>query len=267
MSFEEYRRRVFLGIEEGLARVVQGQEMEATYAYALAGGKRVRPTLTLLVAEALGAEPSVAMDLACSVELTHSASLVLDDIIDGHDRRRGAPALHSARGLKTAITTGFTLPSLALHLAARHSRRAAELLTETWVQMCLGVIREDAADHPPLEEGYLAIVDAKTSRLFSTGAAFGALAAGRSDLVVILSQWGRHLGRGFQMADDLVDGRGPGTLPPTLADQALKVLAFARQRLPKEVAAAEALTQGLEDLRPLGCVAREIVLTKEGEGP
>lgn len=266
MGFDDYRRLVTPGIEGRLAALVVGQELEGLYAYAVAGGKRVRPALTLLVAEALGAGPGAALDLACSVELTHSASLVLDDIIDAHRDRRGKASIHQAQGLKMAVTTGFTLPSLALHLAARHGPRAAELLTEAWVSMCLGVLHEDDSWGLPLEERYMAIVDAKTSRLFSTAAVFGALAVGRGDLEEGLRTYGLHLGRAFQMADDLVDAaEGEGALPPTLAGEEAEVLGIARRRLPQEVALAEAAVAGVPDFVSLRAAPAEIVRLKEQE--
>ncbi len=268
MGFDDYRRRVAPGIDGRLATLVAGQELEGLYAYAVAGGKRVRPALTLLVAEGLGAPSGAALDLACSVELTHSASLVLDDIIDAHLDRRGRASIHQAQGLKMAVTTGFTLPSVALHLAARHGPRAAELLTEAWVSMCLGVLHEDDSWGLPLEERYMTIIDAKTSRLFSTATVFGALAGGRGELEEGLRTFGLHLGRSFQMADDLVDAaRGEGALPPTLAGQEAEVLGIARRRLPQEVAHAEASIVGVPGLEPLGAAPAEIVRLKEQEVP
>lgn len=264
MGFDDYRRLVVPGIDGRLAALVAGHELEALYAYAVAGGKRVRPALTLLVGELLGADPGVTLNLACSVELTHSASLVLDDIIDAHRDRRGKASIHETRGLKAAVTTGFTLPSLGLHLAAQHGPRAAELLTGAWVSMCLGVLREEDSWGLPLEERYLAIVDAKTARLFATAAVFGALAAGREDLAEGVHTYGLHLGRAFQMADDLVDAaRGEGALPQTLAAESGEVLRIARARLPREVAAAEASIETVQGLEALKTAPGEIVKLKE----
>ncbi len=162
------------------------------------------------MAEALGGREAGALDLACSVELTHCASLALDDVLDGHEERRGRPTLLRERGLSVTVTTGFTLPSLAIRLASRHGRRYAEALSEAWVSLCLGAYREMGA-HEVTWESYRDLVELKTARLFATACGFGAAAAHRRGPG--FEEYGLHVGRAFQMADDLADGfQGKGAL-------------------------------------------------------
>lgn len=204
-SFASYQEGVLSAIEDRLASALQGQDLGDLYRYVVEGGKRVRPTLTLLVSDALGGDRAAALDLACSVELTHCASLALDDILDGQAERRGRPTLHRRDDLRTAVTTGFTLPSVALNLAARHGPACAEALSEAWVAMCLGAYRETAAPASTWE-GYLETLELKTGRLFATACGFGAEASRRRPGGY--AAYGLHLGNAFQLADDLADGSG-----------------------------------------------------------
>lgn len=201
-AFERYRKDALPFIESRLREVVEG-ELAELYRYVVEGGKRLRPALTLLISEAFGGDSRMALDLACSVELTHCASLALDDILDWHEERRGKVALHRLEGLQKAVTTGFTMPSLALNLAAKYGVEYPKMLTDAWVSMCMGVYQE--ADPGELSwKAYRKSVELKTARLFSTACMFGARAAGQEGRG--FEEYGLHLGRAFQMADDIMDG-------------------------------------------------------------
>lgn len=235
-AFQRYRREVHPRLEARLQALVEADDLHDLYGYVVKGGKRVRPTLTLLVAEALGGEAQRALDLACSVELTHCASLALDDVLDGHGERRGRPTLLRERGVSVAVTTGFTLPSLAIHLASRYGRRYAEALSDAWVAMCLGAYREIEAREATWE-GYRDLVELKTARLFATACAFGAAGARLQGV----RAYGSHVGRAFQMADDLADGlQGDGA---TLRERL-------REAMVREAEAATALSSRWEIARP-----------------
>lgn len=201
--FDAYRLRVLPMVEASLRTAISRGDLSELYSYVVEGGKRIRPALTLLVSEAFGGRWETAMDLACSVELTHCASLALDDVLDWHEERRGKAALHKAEGLSRAVTTGFTLPSIAIDLAARHGTRFARLLSGTWVSLCLGAYREEEANGMDWK-GYRKLVELKTARLFATACTFGAWAADRRE--TFFEDYGLHLGRAFQMADDVIDG-------------------------------------------------------------
>ncbi|MFQ6013037.1 MAG: polyprenyl synthetase family protein [Thermoplasmata archaeon] len=209
-SLEDYRAAVLPLIEAKLREVVEEEDLRDLYRYVVEGGKRLRPTLTLLVCDALDGDRAVALDLACSAELTHCASLCLDDILDGHGERRGKAALHLAENVRQAVTTGFTLPSLALNLAARHGAACAQTLSEAWVSMCLGVNLEE----PPATVSWAAYrrnIELKTGRLFAAACAFGALSSGHR--AESFSRYGLYLGNAYQMADDIQDGWQEAWLP------------------------------------------------------
>lgn len=234
-TLKGYRATVLPLLEAKLREVVEPGALSDLYRYVVEGGKRLRPTLTLLISEALGGDPDVALDLACSVELTHCASLCLDDILDGHGERRGRAALHLARDLREAVTTGFTLPSLALNLAAQHGAACAQTLSEAWVSMCLGVYLEETPDTVSWE-AYQRNIELKTGRLFGAACAFGALASRREG--GSFRQYGLHLGNAFQMADDIQDGWKEGEYPRL------------QRRMASEIQRAEEQTADWEGVRP-----------------
>ena len=234
-SLEAYRSSVLPLIERRLREAVDNGDLRDSYRYVVEGGKRLRPTLTLLVSEALGGDRQVALDLACSAELTHCASLCLDDILDGHGERRGKAALHLAEDLRQAVTTGFTLPSIALNLAAQHGAACAQTLSEAWVSMCLGAYLEETPETVSWE-AYRRNIELKTGRLFAAASAFGALASGRE--AESFRRFGLHLGVAYQMADDIQDG-WEGEWLPRLQDHMIR-----------EVQRAEAEASGWDGSEP-----------------
>ncbi len=256
--FQRYRHRVLPLIEERLRALIQEEELSDLYRYVVQGGKRVRPTLTLLISDSLNGDLPMALDLACSVELTHCASLALDDILDGHQERRGRPTLFWRRGLRHAVTTGFTLPSLAIHLASRYGQTFAEALSDSWVSMCLGAYQEGRPEETTWGS-YRHLVELKTAKLFATACLFGAGAAKQEGRA--FQEFGLHLGRAFQMADDLADGfDGDGRL----GVQEL------RKEMERETETAERLTHGwnlrrLDLLEALRDAPSTVVPLKVGE--
>ncbi len=236
-SFDIYRRKVLPVVEARLREVTEEGELSELYRYVAEGGKRLRPTLTLLIANALGGDDRMALDLACSVELTHSASLALDDILDWHEERRGKATLHKLKGLRTAVITGFTMPSIALNLAARYGVDYPRRLTDAWVSMCLGVHMEGRG--PLSWKAYRRLVELKTGRLFAAACLFGAKSARRR--TGGFDEYGLCLGRAFQMADDLADGAA--------ANNDLNEARLRRQ-MQQDVKRAELLTSRWRGKRP-----------------
>lgn len=257
-DFESYRKSVAPAIDARLHSLVNGGDLSPLYRYVVEGGKRLRPALTLLIAEALGGDGRMALDLGCSVELTHSASLALDDILDWHTERRGRLALHRLKGLRTAVTTGFTMPSLALNLAAQYGVAYPQILTDAWVAMCRGVYTEGGPGDRPWDE-YARTVELKTARLYAAAATFGGLTADRRE--ESFGAFGLHIGRAFQMADDLADGPGLSDAMRTRLVAGVEAQVERAARLPGQWPLAKrALLPLLQD------AARAIVRQKAEEG-
>ena len=188
-----------------------------------AGGKRLRPLLTLLTAE-LGPTPQTAdvVDAATVVELTHIASLYHDDVMDDAPVRRGAPAVHEVWGNSVAILAGDLLFAQASKLAAHLGYEVQVLQAETFLRLCTGQLHETVGLRPgddPVAH-YLSVLADKTASLISTSARFGAMLSGCApEVVETVGSFGEKIGVAFQLADDVIDltsdgvltGKTPGT--------------------------------------------------------
>lgn len=187
-----------------------------------AGGKRLRPALTLLAAQlGDGGRPEV-LDAAVVVELTHLATLYHDDVMDSATTRRGAPAAHQVWGNSVAILTGDLLFARASSVVAGLGPAAVRIQAETFERLCLGQLHETvgpAAGDDPVQH-YLQVLADKTGSLIATSARFGAMFAGCDPTTVQqVTNYGEFAGVAFQLADDVIDirseadvtGKTPGT--------------------------------------------------------
>ena len=174
-----------------------------------AGGKRLRPALSL-VAASLGGEETTEDTLlgAVSVELVHLASLYHDDVMDEATKRRNVASVNARWGNLVAIVAGDFLLARSAEIAASLGTEVAGLLAATLARLCQGQIAEVRAayDVGRAEEGYLTAVADKTAALMSAACRIGALTAGleRTD-VEALTRYGECLGIVFQIRDDVLD--------------------------------------------------------------
>ncbi|HRW20002.1 MAG TPA: polyprenyl synthetase family protein [Dermatophilaceae bacterium] len=187
-----------------------------------AGGKRFRPLLTLLAAEACGAVNEQVVAAAAGVELTHLASLYHDDVMDDATVRRGVPSANAAYDNTVAILVGDLLFGTASEIVAGLGAEAVLIQAQTFVRLCSGQIR-DTRPCPPGQDPvdyYLRVLADKTGVLVATAARYGAMFGGGSaEQVAVLRDYGERLGVAFQLADDLIDitsdgdesGKTPGT--------------------------------------------------------
>ncbi len=186
------------------------------------GGKRLRPTLTLLAAAAAGGDPRRAVRVASLVEWLHQSSLVIDDMVDEAPRRRGVPTLHTLTSPPhAALVVGFVLRRLAT-LAENETACVRDCLYDAAVTLADGERLELGASEPGVVDrtAYMRIIEAKTARLFSCAAMVGAFAVGAdAGHVRALGAFGKHAGIAFQIVDDALDyagderelGKVPGT--------------------------------------------------------
>ena len=202
-----------------------------------AGGKRVRPMITLAAAALVGDGAARAPRLAAAVEFIHTATLLHDDVVDHSTLRRGRTAAHLIWGAPSAVLVGDYLFARAFELMVETGSmpaldtlaRAARIIAEGEVKQ-LSAVRNTGLS----EADYFEIITAKTAILFSAAAEAGAIAAGASTAQqAALAAYGLKLGIAFQLADDALDydgtaatlGKQPGddfregkiTLPLTLA--------------------------------------------------
>jgi geranylgeranyl diphosphate synthase type II len=207
-SLDELRRLVDDYLSE-LPLATELGRLEDALRYALeSGGKRIRPSLTLAVAEAAGGAVDAALPAAAAIELVHTFSLVHDDLpaLDDDDVRRGRPSAHVAFGEATAILAGDALLSEAFRIALSYeSPRAARELATATLGMLGGQHRDISSDDGDLAE----LHRLKTGRLFAAAVGLGLEAAGVPEaLQGAWRAWSEELGLLFQVVDDILDDDG-----------------------------------------------------------
>jgi geranylgeranyl diphosphate synthase type I len=190
---------------ESLIEAVEPPELAAELDHvALAGGKRVRPAVTVLTCEAVGGAPEDAVDFAVGVELVHNASLVIDDIIDRSEVRRGTPSAWAEFGYGPAIIASDGLLGEAFALFSENER-AMRIVAEAMVELGEGEATELVA-RPENEAEYMELARRKTGVLFRAAAELGAVAGGADAFTVeSLGDYAERVGVAFQIRDDVLD--------------------------------------------------------------
>jgi len=170
----------------------------------LAGGKRVRPAVTILACEALGGEPDAAADFAAGIEFVHNASLVVDDIIDRSTVRRGTPSAWAEYGYGPAIVASDGLLGEAFALFSTNEQ-AMQIVAEAMAELGEGEATE-LADRPTSEAEYMELARRKTGSLFRAAAELGAVAGGADPFTVeSFGEYAERVGVAFQIRDDVLD--------------------------------------------------------------
>ncbi len=236
---ERARHRIEESLDEYLPAPVADAEAPCPARLAMAmrysvmeGGKRLRPVLCLMAAEACGGEPEAALPAACALEMVHTYSLIHDDLpaMDDDDLRRGRATNHRAFDEATAILAGDGLLTLAFEVVAKEVRpnsaalRCVAILAEAAgpAGMVAGQMadllaegRESGGRRPP-SEFTLAALEAihrrKTGALLRAPLRMGAVIAQASEgCVEALDRYGKAIGLAFQIVDDLLDVQGDET--------------------------------------------------------
>ncbi|WP_091029476.1 polyprenyl synthetase family protein [Microbacterium oxydans] len=225
-------RKVARAIEDGLELVETGLAQDVRVADPLAdaasrylyeaGGKRIRPVLTLLAAQLGDGNTSEVIDVAKALEITHLGSLYHDDVMDGADRRRGVPAAHAVWGNNIAILTGDILFSRASQLMSRLGERAIRLQADTFERLVLGQMHETLGpqqNDDPIAF-YIQVLADKTGSLIAAATQGGVIFSNApSEYEEPLRVYGEKIGVAFQLLDDVIDlsakpeetGKVPGT--------------------------------------------------------
>lgn len=173
------------------------------------GGKRLRPLLTVLMARLCGHAGDDIYDLAVTMEMLHTATLLHDDVLDNADTRRGRPAAHVRFGVTPTILAGDALLAHANALVASFGDpRLCGCFSEATVRTAAGEIMEIASQRNvnlPAED-YEEIIRGKTAWLIRASCRMGALRAGApDDMVEAASAYGENVGMAFQLVDDALD--------------------------------------------------------------
>jgi len=214
-------------VEARLAERLQSDEPRLTEiaSYLVqSGGKRVRPTVTIVIFRACGGTNLAdIVDVAAALELIHSATLLHDDIIDRSDTRRGQDSAYRKFGLADTLVTGDFVFSKAFHLCARFEERLIHWAAEACIKLTEGEILQARFRKNPAVTlaDYREIIYRKTASIFEQGARTAAYLAGAAPRIVgSMADCGTNVGMTFQVIDDLldVDGDAAQTGKPTGLD-------------------------------------------------
>ena len=183
-----------------------------------AGGKRLRPSMLLIAAEATGGDPVALVSAAVSIELIHNFTLIHDDIMDNANIRRGRQSVHKIWGDSGAILAGDTLYSKAFQILGNTPAesslilRSMNILSETCTAICEGQWLDLEFENRSRvsEDEYMEMIEKKTGVLYGASACMGATLSGASEKEVKgLDEFGKLTGMGFQIHDDVLDLTAP----------------------------------------------------------
>ncbi len=219
MSFLLYANEISKRVENFIYEVVKGEPKtlyESALHYIKAGGKRIRPLITVLSARICGGSENIAIPGAAAVEILHTFTLVHDDIIDRDELRRGVPTVHKIWGTDMAIISGDLLfayayrcliKSLNYGIPSDRVVKALETLTEAAIIVAEGQALDmllptiDSVD----STRYIEMIRKKTASLFASSAVIGAvLAGGDKEVIEKLRESMINAGIAFQIRDDIL---------------------------------------------------------------
>ena len=174
-----------------------------------AGGKRLRPMLTLATARMCGYRGERHIALAAAVEFIHTATLLHDDVVDASDLRRGLATANAVWGNKASVLVGDFLFSRAFELMVEDGcLRVLDILSKASSVIAEGEVLQlvTSNDVATTEAAYLEVINAKTAQLFAAASQIGAVLGERSEAEEkALEAYGRNLGIAFQLIDDMLD--------------------------------------------------------------
>lgn len=225
-TFTDYLKRRAAEVNQWLDRLVPSEttppeQLHRAMRYSLlAGGKRLRPSLTLAAGEALGADTDDLMPAACAIEMIHTYSLIHDDLpaMDNDDLRRGKPTCHKAFGEAVAILAGDALLTQAFRVlsadaphrdAERQVRVIREIATAAGTVDALigGQIADIEGEGKNVDASTLEYIHrSKTGAMITASVVVGGIIAGaREGQIDKLRGYGERIGLAFQIADDILD--------------------------------------------------------------
>lgn len=190
-----------------------------TAAHVLDGGKRIRPLICMLACEGVGGDSSKVVPTATGIELIHTFTLVHDDIMDGDNKRRGKPTIHSLWGESLAILSGDTLFALGFKwifsnfetegIDEERMKRVLNLTTEACLMLAQGQMMDISLTPDPGMGWGEDLIKLKTGSLFSLASVAGAILGGGSEEEIkCMGKYGLYLGMAFQIKDDILNITG-----------------------------------------------------------
>lgn len=173
------------------------------------GGKRLRPTLVLLAAQACGYSGDQHIELAAIIEFIHTATLLHDDVVDDSGLRRGRETANAIWGNEASVLVGDFLYSRAFEMMVDvGSMRVMNILAHATNTIAEGEVLQllNCHDADTTETRYMDVIRSKTARLFEAATQLGAVLAKQPETIeAALAAYGMHLGTAFQLTDDVLD--------------------------------------------------------------
>ncbi len=214
---KKYSKDIDEEIQNSLSTVDPEDLKLSTQHLIKAGGKKIRPSMVVLSAEAVGGNPKEALKTAAAVELIHTFSLIHDDIMDEDDMRRGEPSVHVLWGEPMAILAGDTLFSKAFetvletpitNISYERVVGALKVVVDSCIKICEGQASDMCfeGNFDVKEEEYMKMIFKKTGALIAASTKSGAIIGGGTpEQVDTLAEYGRLVGLAFQIQDDYLD--------------------------------------------------------------
>lgn len=173
-----------------------------------AGGKRLRPLLVLMVANALGYQGDKQHKTAAIIEFIHTATLLHDDVVDESERRRGRKTANALFGNAASVLVGDFLYSRAFQMMVSIDKmNIMDILSDTTNKIAEGEVLQlmNCNDPDATEKSYFEVIESKTAILFAAACRLGAIISEKPELSDSLHAYGLHLGLAFQLMDDSLD--------------------------------------------------------------
>lgn len=215
-----YAEEIDVVIDDSLSKLEPESLYESSEYLIKAGGKKFRPALTLLSCQAVGGKPEKALKAAAAIELTHTFSLIHDDIMDNDDTRRGKPAVHKVWGEPLSILAGDSLFAKSFELLSQSAEDniayervvdALQVLTNSCINICEGQALDMAFEDTfnVTKDEYMNMIYKKTGDLITASTTIGAIMGGASsNEIQALRTYGKQIGLAFQIQDDYIDLTG-----------------------------------------------------------
>jgi len=174
-----------------------------------AGGKRMRPMLTVLAARALQYEGKDHIDIAAIIEFIHTATLLHDDVVDESNMRRGRETANALFGNSASVLVGDFLYTRSFQMMTKlQNMRVMDILSDATNIVAEGEVLQlmNCNDPDTTEESYMEVIYCKTAKLFEAATRLAAVISGQDEKTELaLRDYGKHLGTAFQLVDDILD--------------------------------------------------------------
>jgi len=174
-----------------------------------AGGKRMRPMLTVLAAKALGYKGKEHISIAAIIEFIHTATLLHDDVVDESNMRRGRETANALFGNSASVLVGDFLYTRSFQMMTKlNNMNIMDILSDATNIVAEGEVLQlmNCNDPDTTEESYLEVIYCKTAKLFEAATRLAAVISDQpKDIELAMLNYGKHLGTAFQLVDDIMD--------------------------------------------------------------